>query len=101
MNIHITQTTKQFLPEKVYKTIERGIMDIAGKASIKTFLIVGKYNKFGNVETLPYTEADENKNKDKVTKLNSNGKVFACVKYFSESFSCIFGLKNWIFNYII
>ena len=59
MNIHITQTTKQFLPEKVYKTIERGIMDIAGKASIKTFLIVGKYNKSGNIENLPYMHIDD------------------------------------------
>ena len=39
MRIHITQTTKQFLPEKVYKTSERGIIDIPGKTSLKTFLL--------------------------------------------------------------
>ena len=54
MRIHITQTTKQFLPEKVYKTSERGIIDIPGKTSLKTFLIIGKYNKSGDIDKLPY-----------------------------------------------
>jgi hypothetical protein len=61
MRIHITQTTKQFLPEKVYKTTERGMIDIPGKSSLKTFLIVGKYNKAGEIDPVPYsTENDSN-----------------------------------------
>ena len=65
MRIHITQSTKQFLPEKVYKTSERGMIDIPGKASLKTYLIVGKYNKSGEIEKMEYGFDSENKPNEK------------------------------------
>jgi hypothetical protein len=70
MRIHITQTTKQFLPEKVYKTTERGMIDIPGKSSLKTFLIVGKYNKAGEIDPVPYSIENDSNGKEK-TKKNS------------------------------
>ena len=77
MRIHITQSTKQFLPEKVYKTSERGMIDIPGKASLKTFLIVGKYNRSGEIEKMEYTNLlldEENKNKEIAHKIQHNSK---------------------------
>ena len=72
MRIHITQTTKKFLPEKVYKTAERGIIDIPGKASLNTFLIVGKYNKSGEIDKLPYLDQIENRKTDKEKKVHNS-----------------------------
>jgi hypothetical protein len=77
MRIHITQTTKQFLPEKVYKSSERGMIDIPGKSSLKTFLIVGKYNKAGEIEKMEYTNIhidEEEKNKEIAHKIQHNSK---------------------------
>jgi hypothetical protein len=50
MGVHITNVTKQFLPEKTYKIAERGVLDIPGKACLKTYLVVGKYSKTGTIE---------------------------------------------------
>ena len=63
MRIHITQTTKQFLPEKVYKTSARGVIDIPGKACLKTYSVEGKLNRSGNLETLSYLETQGTKEK--------------------------------------
>ena len=55
MKIHITHTTKQFLPEKVYKIDDRGMMDIPGKPRLKTYSVSGRYNKLsGLLEKLSY-----------------------------------------------
>ena len=70
MRINITQTTKQFLPEKVYKTSVRGLIDIPGKTSLKTFLIVGRYNKSGEIDQVPY----QTENKSETTQKVNNSK---------------------------
>ncbi len=63
MRIHITQTTKQFLPDKVYQTSARGVIDIPGKACLKTYSVDGKFNKTGNLETLSYLDVQVTKEK--------------------------------------
>jgi hypothetical protein len=59
MRVHITQTTKQFLPDKKYKIVERGLLEVSGKNTLNTYLVVGKYNKSGNLENVPYMDVQE------------------------------------------
>jgi hypothetical protein len=76
MRVHITNVTKQFLPEKTYKIAERGVLDIPGKACLKTYLVVGKYDKMGKLEEFPYMEAHETKKGNKETKQNPKWEGF-------------------------
>ena len=75
MKIHITQITKKFLPENVYKTAERGIIEILGKPNLKTYSVTGKMNKLGNMEKFAYMDAPnlEIACKDKTKNLKWNG----------------------------
>jgi hypothetical protein len=66
MNIHITQITKQFLPENTFKMVERGVLDIPGKPSLNTFLVVGKYSKTGALENIPHIEIQDTMKKSKI-----------------------------------
>ena len=69
MRIHITQTTKQFLQAAKYETVERGVLEIGDSAIIlKTYVVVGCYNKAGNLEMFPYKE---DKTEDEKFKSNS------------------------------
>ena len=56
MRIHITQTTKQFLQLAKYETVERGVLEVSEGLSLKTYIVVGQYNKAGNLEMFPYKE---------------------------------------------
>ena len=69
MRIHITQTTKQFLQGAKFETIERGILEVSDKIVLKTFVVVGLYNKAGNLEIFPYKE-----DKTEDEKFKNNGK---------------------------
>ena len=56
MRIHVTEMTKKFLPEKTYETVERGILEVSEKVSLKTYIVIGKYSKLGNLDKFPYAE---------------------------------------------
>jgi hypothetical protein len=79
MRIHITQTTKLFLPEKTYKIVERGVLDLPGKSSLNTFLVVGKYKKDGSLDAFPSVDMDETDNKNKEKKRNSKWEGFRLI----------------------
>lgn len=60
MRIHITQTTKSFLQNIKYETEERGQLELSESGvRLKTFNVVGKYNKLGNLIMFPYEEEKE------------------------------------------
>ena len=59
MRIHITQTTKQFLQLAKYETVERGVLEVSEGLSLKTYIVVGKYNANGTVDMFPYEEEKE------------------------------------------
>ena len=61
MQIHITQVTKQFLDPKTYKSVDRGVIDIPPKACLKTFFVIGKYDKFGILEKISQVQHEINK----------------------------------------
>ena len=60
MKIHITQTTKSFLKLSKFETIERGILEVSDKTLLKTYSVVGKFNKSGTVDMFPYKDEVEN-----------------------------------------
>ena len=60
MKIHITQTTKTFLQQSKYETIERGTLEVSDKTTLKTYSVVGKHNKSGTVDKFPYKDEIEN-----------------------------------------
>ena len=59
MRVHLSKTTRKFLPDKMYKTENRGILEIEGKPSLKTYLVVGKYDQSGILQKYPYAEEVE------------------------------------------
>jgi hypothetical protein len=76
MRIHITQTTKQFLAEKTFELKDRGVLEVSDKTSLKTFIVVGKYVKTGNLEMFPYTEIEDIAGIKKAQKYNPKWEGF-------------------------
>jgi hypothetical protein len=77
MGIHITNVTKQFLPDNFYKFVERGVLDIPGKACLKTYLVVGKYSKTGTIENFDIQKPQQQQHiVKKSEKHNNNWKGF-------------------------
>lgn len=67
MKIHISETTRQFLPDN-YKVVERGEIEVKGKGSMKTYWLDYRENR----RTLAQAAADVTANKSPVKAIEYN-----------------------------
>jgi hypothetical protein len=72
MKIHISETTKSHLPNKNYKIVERGKIEVKGKGDMKTYFVLCKIDDDGRSIKCPFMEAYEEGKKAQQQFLNPN-----------------------------
>ena len=51
MKIHISEATKELLSPNHYNIAERGRIEVKGKGTMKTYFVLNKKGKNGNLKT--------------------------------------------------
>ena len=50
MKIHISEATKELLSSNNYNIVERGKIEVKGKGTMKTYFVLNKKGKNGNIQ---------------------------------------------------
>jgi hypothetical protein len=59
MRIHVSQSTKNAIDSKPYRTIERGKIEVKSKGEMKTYFVLSKLSEDGKSIKCPFMEIFE------------------------------------------
>ena len=90
MKIHVSETTRSMLPQKRYRLVERGKIDVKGKGEMKTYFVLNKIDEDGRDIRMAYMNIMEDSKKNgglNVPNSNSRPILFSHEgEFFSLSF---------------